>query len=161
MLILYDNLLVSKSQPLPCSTKLEVIFSLKVIASFFSYNTQRSNLEELLQVSRDKVASGFTGEIKGTSCLQNKLLELQVSIHLLKKYLMPKLLFSHVESSPLCVVCNCQEKRSILTARFITSRREIKGLAFSRTAFLLSSGVLQVLLKEEIGGSQFVICRLK
>ncbi|NXI70462.1 SYNE2 protein, partial [Anseranas semipalmata] len=43
-----------------------------------SYNTQRSNLEELLQVSREKVASGFTDEIKGTSCLQNKLLELQV-----------------------------------------------------------------------------------
>ncbi|KAM6069250.1 nesprin-2 [Theristicus caerulescens] len=43
-----------------------------------SYNTQRSNLEELLQISRDKVASGFTDEIKGTSCLQNKLLELQV-----------------------------------------------------------------------------------
>ncbi|XP_010138785.1 PREDICTED: nesprin-2-like, partial [Buceros rhinoceros silvestris] len=43
-----------------------------------SYNTQRSNLEELLQINRDKVASGFTEEIKGTSCLQNKLLELQV-----------------------------------------------------------------------------------
>uniref|UniRef100_G1NLB5 Spectrin repeat containing nuclear envelope protein 2 n=1 Tax=Meleagris gallopavo TaxID=9103 RepID=G1NLB5_MELGA len=43
-----------------------------------SYNTQRRNLEELLQVSRDKVASGFTDEIKGTSCLQNKLLELQM-----------------------------------------------------------------------------------
>ncbi|XP_061854786.1 nesprin-2 isoform X2 [Colius striatus] len=42
-----------------------------------SYNTHRSNLEELLQISRDKVASGFTDEIKGTSCLQNKLLELQ------------------------------------------------------------------------------------
>ncbi|XP_065605086.1 nesprin-2 isoform X2 [Cyrtonyx montezumae] len=42
-----------------------------------SYNKQRRNLEELLQVSRDKVASGFTDEIKGTSCFQNKLLELQ------------------------------------------------------------------------------------
>ncbi|XP_032044123.1 nesprin-2 isoform X1 [Aythya fuligula] len=43
-----------------------------------SYNTKRSNLEELLQISREKVASGFTDEIKDTSCLQNKLHELQV-----------------------------------------------------------------------------------
>uniref|UniRef100_A0A8C0HMF1 Spectrin repeat containing nuclear envelope protein 2 n=1 Tax=Buteo japonicus TaxID=224669 RepID=A0A8C0HMF1_9AVES len=146
VLILYGNLLVSKSHTVPCSIKLEVILSLKEIASFLSYNTQRSNLEELLQISRDKVASGFTDEIKGTSCLQNKLLELQVSVHLLKTYLVPKLLFSHVEPSPLYVYC--QGKRSILTTRFI--RREIKGLAFSRTAFLFSSGVLSILNQIEV-----------
>ncbi|XP_005047765.1 PREDICTED: nesprin-2 [Ficedula albicollis] len=46
-----------------------------------SFNTQRSNLEELLRLSRDKVASGFTDEIKGTSCLLTKLLELEGIIH--------------------------------------------------------------------------------
>lgn len=77
--LFYMAILVDNTQLLLCSIKLEVILTLKVIVSFFSYNTQRRNLEELLQVSRDKVASGFTDEIKGTSCLQNKLLELQVS----------------------------------------------------------------------------------
>lgn len=90
------------------------MFSLKVIVSFFSYNTQRSNVEELLQISRDKVASGFTDEIQGTSCLQNKLLQLQVSIHLLKTYLVPKLSFSHVEPSPLCVMCITKGKGASL-----------------------------------------------
>ncbi|XP_054681925.1 nesprin-2 isoform X1 [Grus americana] len=61
-----------------CAKKFEEDSDLPIPALLESYNTQRSNLEELLQVSRDKVASGFTGEIKGTSCLQNKLLELQV-----------------------------------------------------------------------------------
>lgn len=120
--LFYMAALISKSQPLPCAIKLEVILSLKVIASFFSYNTKRSNLEELLQISREKVASGFTDEIKDTSCLQNKLHELQVSLHLLKTYLVPKLLFFHVEPSPsMCYVC-CQGVRSILTTRFIRSR---------------------------------------
>ncbi|XP_064317024.1 nesprin-2 [Phalacrocorax carbo] len=58
--------------------KIEEDSGLSIPALLESYNTQRSNLEELLQISRDKVASGFTDEIKGTSCLQNKLLELQV-----------------------------------------------------------------------------------
>ncbi|KAM6273721.1 nesprin-2-like [Porphyrio hochstetteri] len=61
-----------------CAKKHGEDSDLPVPALLQSYNTQRSNLEELLQVSRDKVASGFTDEIKGTSCLQNKLLELQV-----------------------------------------------------------------------------------
>ncbi|KAM6445512.1 nesprin-2 isoform 2-T3 [Rhynochetos jubatus] len=58
--------------------KFEEDSDLPIPALLESYDTQRSNLEELLQISRDKVSSGFTGEIKGTSCLQNKLLELQV-----------------------------------------------------------------------------------
>ncbi|XP_009990126.1 PREDICTED: nesprin-2-like, partial [Tauraco erythrolophus] len=58
--------------------KFEENSDLPIPALLESYNTQRSNLEELLQISRDKVASGFSDEIKGTSCLQNKLLELQV-----------------------------------------------------------------------------------
>ncbi|KAM6311325.1 nesprin-2 [Aegotheles albertisi] len=61
-----------------CAKKFEEDSDLPISALLESYNTQRSNLEELLQISRDKVASGFTDEIKGTSCLQNKLLELQV-----------------------------------------------------------------------------------
>ncbi|XP_071413447.1 nesprin-2 isoform X2 [Pithys albifrons albifrons] len=61
-----------------CAEKFEDNSDLAITALLESYNTQRSNLEELLQISRDKVASGFTDEIKGTSCLQNKLLELQV-----------------------------------------------------------------------------------
>ncbi|NXK56413.1 SYNE2 protein, partial [Chauna torquata] len=61
-----------------CEKMFEEDSDLPTPALLESYNTQRSNLEELLQVSRDKVASGFTDEIKGTSCLQNKLLELQV-----------------------------------------------------------------------------------
>ncbi|XP_042654923.1 nesprin-2 isoform X2 [Tyto alba] len=61
-----------------CAKKFEEDNDLPLPALLESYNTQRSNLEELLQISRDKVASGFTEEIKGTSCLQNKLLELQV-----------------------------------------------------------------------------------
>ncbi|XP_076201734.1 nesprin-2 isoform X1 [Aptenodytes patagonicus] len=58
--------------------KFEEDSDLPIPALLESYNTQRSNVEELLQISRDKVASGFTDEIQGTSCLQNKLLELQV-----------------------------------------------------------------------------------
>lgn len=58
-------------------------------------------MEELLRISRDKVASGFTDEIKGTSCLQNKLMELQVSIRLPQIHLAPKLLFSHL--SVMCI----------------------------------------------------------
>ncbi|KAJ7412926.1 nesprin-2 isoform X1 [Pitangus sulphuratus] len=61
-----------------CAEKFEEDSDLAIPALLESYNTQRSNLEELLQISRDKAASGFTEEIKGTSCLQNKLLELQV-----------------------------------------------------------------------------------
>ncbi|KAM9290997.1 nesprin-2 [Morus bassanus] len=60
------------------SKKFEEDSDLPIPALLESYNTQRSNLEEFLQISRDKVASGFTDEIKGTSFLQNKLLELQV-----------------------------------------------------------------------------------
>lgn len=124
--------------------------------SFLSFNTQRSNLEELLRLSRDKVASGFTDEIKGTSCLLTKLLELEASIHLLKIYLVPKLI-SHVEHSLLLHLL--LRESSILATRCVR-RREMKDLGFSRTALLPSSGVLQVLLKE-IGGSGFVVCRLK
>uniref|UniRef100_A0A663F6D7 Spectrin repeat containing nuclear envelope protein 2 n=1 Tax=Aquila chrysaetos chrysaetos TaxID=223781 RepID=A0A663F6D7_AQUCH len=126
VLILYGNLLVSKSHTVPCSIKLEVILSLKEIASFLSYNTQRSNLEELLQISRDKVASGFTDEIKGTSCLQNKLLELQVSIHLLKTCLVPKLLFSHVEPSPLCVMCIVKGKGASLQPGLLEGKSRLQ-----------------------------------
>ncbi|XP_059675230.1 nesprin-2 [Gavia stellata] len=61
-----------------CAKKFEEDSDLPLPALLESYNTQRNNLEELLHISRDKVASGFTDEIKGTSCLQNKLLELQV-----------------------------------------------------------------------------------
>lgn len=130
-----------------------------MFASFLSFNTQRNNLEELLRLSRDKAASGINDELKSTSCLLNKLLELEASIHLLKIYLVPKLLFPHVEHSLFCSIY-CQGKSSILASSCIR-RREIKDLGFSRTAFLPSSGVLQVLLKEEIGGSGFVICRLE
>ncbi|KAM6130878.1 nesprin-2 [Pterocles gutturalis] len=61
-----------------CAKKLEEDGDLPILALLESYNTQRNHLEELLQISRDKVASGFTDEIKDTSCLQNKLLEIQV-----------------------------------------------------------------------------------
>ncbi|XP_065694805.1 nesprin-2 isoform X2 [Patagioenas fasciata] len=61
-----------------CAKKFEEDGDYSIPALLESYNTQRSNLEELLQISREKVASGFTDEIKGTSCLHNKLLELQV-----------------------------------------------------------------------------------
>ncbi|XP_051477330.1 nesprin-2 isoform X2 [Apus apus] len=61
-----------------CVKKFEEDSNLPIPSLLDSYNTQRSNVEELLQISRDKVASGFTDEIKGTSCLQNKLLELQM-----------------------------------------------------------------------------------
>ncbi|XP_075282973.1 nesprin-2 isoform X3 [Opisthocomus hoazin] len=61
-----------------CAKKFEEYSDLSISALLESYNIQRNNLEELLQISRDNVASGFTDEIKGTSCLQNKLLELQV-----------------------------------------------------------------------------------
>ncbi|XP_069712839.1 nesprin-2 [Phaenicophaeus curvirostris] len=61
-----------------CTKKFEESSDLHIPALLESYNTQRSNLEELLRINRDKVASGFSDEIKGTSCLQNKLLELQV-----------------------------------------------------------------------------------
>ncbi|XP_010221465.1 PREDICTED: nesprin-2 [Tinamus guttatus] len=61
-----------------CAEKYEEDNDLPLPALLDSYNNQRSNLEELLQISRDKVAAGFTEEIKGTSCLQDKLLELQI-----------------------------------------------------------------------------------
>ncbi|KAM6073754.1 nesprin-2 [Chlamydotis macqueenii] len=61
-----------------CAKNPEEDSDMPIPALLESYNTQRSNLEELLQISRDKAASDFTDEIKGTSCLQNKLLELQV-----------------------------------------------------------------------------------
>ncbi|NXC37840.1 SYNE2 protein, partial [Penelope pileata] len=61
-----------------CEKMFEEDSDLPTPALLESYNTQRRNLEELLQTSRDKVASGFTDEIKDTSCLQNKLLELQM-----------------------------------------------------------------------------------
>ncbi|OXB54356.1 hypothetical protein ASZ78_006237 [Callipepla squamata] len=61
-----------------CEKMFEEDSDLPTPALLESYNKQRRNLEELLQESRDKVASGFTDEIKGTSCLQNKLLELQM-----------------------------------------------------------------------------------
>lgn len=159
MLIFHGTLLVSESHTLRCSIYLKAVVSLKVFVSFLSFNTQRSNLEKLLQLSRDKVASGINEELKGTSCLLSKLVELEASIHLLKIYLVPKLLFSHVEHSFFYSIY-CQGKSSILATRCIR-RREIKDLGFSRTALLPSSGVLQMLLKEEIGGSGFVICRLK
>ncbi|XP_057272197.1 nesprin-2 isoform X1 [Pezoporus wallicus] len=61
-----------------CVKKFEEDSDLSVSALLESYNTQIGNMEELLHISRDKVASGFTDEIRGTSCLQNKLMELQV-----------------------------------------------------------------------------------
>ncbi|KAM9013927.1 nesprin-2 [Ara ararauna] len=61
-----------------CAKKFEEDSDLSVSALLESYNTQIRNMEELLRISRDKVASGFTDEIKGTSCLQNKLMELQM-----------------------------------------------------------------------------------
>ncbi|NWX82754.1 SYNE2 protein, partial [Nothoprocta pentlandii] len=61
-----------------CAKKYEEDSDLPLPALLESYKNRRSNLEELLQISRDKVASGFTEEIKGTSCLQDKLLELQI-----------------------------------------------------------------------------------
>ncbi|KAM4667357.1 nesprin-2 [Amazona ochrocephala] len=61
-----------------CAKKFEEDSDLSTSALLESYNTQIRNMEELLRISRDKVASGFTDEIKGTSCLQNKLMELQV-----------------------------------------------------------------------------------
>ncbi|KAM8807307.1 nesprin-2 [Eudromia elegans] len=61
-----------------CAKKYVEDGDLPLPALLESYKNQRSNLEELLQISRDKVASGFTEEIKGTACLQDKLLELQM-----------------------------------------------------------------------------------
>ncbi|XP_030338707.1 nesprin-2 isoform X2 [Strigops habroptila] len=61
-----------------CVKKFEEDGDLPIPALLESYNTQIRNMEELLRISRDKVASGFTDEIKGTTCLQNKLMELQV-----------------------------------------------------------------------------------
>uniref|UniRef100_A0A8C3IBQ1 Spectrin repeat containing nuclear envelope protein 2 n=1 Tax=Chrysemys picta bellii TaxID=8478 RepID=A0A8C3IBQ1_CHRPI len=59
---------------------------LRTIASFPSFDTQRSNLELHLQRIRDEVESPFTDEIKDTSCLQNKLLDLQVNIDHFEEY---------------------------------------------------------------------------
>uniref|UniRef100_A0A8C4VGV8 Spectrin repeat containing nuclear envelope protein 2 n=1 Tax=Gopherus evgoodei TaxID=1825980 RepID=A0A8C4VGV8_9SAUR len=58
------------------------------IASFPSFDTQRSNLELHLQRIKDEVESPFTDEIKDTSCLQNKLLDLQVNINHFEEYLL-------------------------------------------------------------------------
>lgn len=118
MAVLVDNI-----QLLLCSIKLEVILTLKVIVSFFSYNTQRRNLEELLQVSRDKVASGFTDEIKGTSCLQNKLLELQVRQTSSFQNILDAI---HVEPLPSMHYRCCQGIQSILTSRFIENREKLR-----------------------------------
>uniref|UniRef100_A0A8C3V6R4 Nesprin-2 n=1 Tax=Catharus ustulatus TaxID=91951 RepID=A0A8C3V6R4_CATUS len=60
-----------------CADKFEEDSDSSIPTLLESFNTQRSNLEELLRLSRDKVASGFTDEIKGTSCLLTKLLELE------------------------------------------------------------------------------------
>lgn len=154
-------ILVDNTQLLLCSIKLEVILTLKVIVSFFSYNTQRRNLEELLQVSRDKVASGFTDEIKGTSCLQNKLLELQVSQPSSFKNIFRALIviFSYraLTFYALCVLSRDTEHPY---KQVYWKQREIEGLTFSTTKFLFRSEVLPVLLKEEIGGYRFVIGKI-
>lgn len=76
-------------------------------------------MEELLRISRDKVASGFTDEIKGTSCLQNKLMELQVSIRLSQIYFVPKLLFSH-----LSVTC-IEEKGACLQPGLLEGKSKV------------------------------------
>ncbi|KAM7024204.1 nesprin-2 isoform 2-T2 [Acridotheres tristis] len=60
-----------------CADKFEEDGDSSIPTLLESFNTQRSNLEELLRLSRGKVASGFTDEIKGTSCLLTKLLELE------------------------------------------------------------------------------------
>ncbi|XP_064278968.1 nesprin-2 isoform X2 [Passer domesticus] len=63
-----------------CADKLEEDGDLSIPALLESFNTQRSNLEELLRVSRDKVASDFTDEIKDASSLKLKLVELEATI---------------------------------------------------------------------------------
>lgn len=154
-------ILVDNTQLLLCSIKLEVILTLKVIVSFFSYNTQRRNLEELLQVSRDKVASGFTDEIKGTSCLQNKLLELQVSQPSSFKNIFHALIviFS-CRALTFYALCVLPRDTEHPYKQVYWKQREIEGLTFSTTKFLFRSEVLPVLLKEEIGGYRFVIGKI-
>ncbi|XP_063255607.1 nesprin-2 [Prinia subflava] len=63
-----------------CANKFEEDGDLAVTTLLESFNTQRSNLEKLLQLSRDKVASGINDELKGTSCLLSKLHELEALI---------------------------------------------------------------------------------
>ncbi|RMB98642.1 hypothetical protein DUI87_24859 [Hirundo rustica rustica] len=55
-----------------CADKFEEDGDLAITTLLESFNTQRSNLEELLRLGRDKVASGINDELKGTSCLLNK-----------------------------------------------------------------------------------------
>ncbi|OWK58801.1 Nesprin-2 [Lonchura striata] len=63
-----------------CADKLEEDGDPAIPALLESFNKQRSNLEELLQLCRDKVASDFTDEIKGTSCLNFKaMIDLEIS----------------------------------------------------------------------------------
>ncbi|XP_075782511.1 nesprin-2 isoform X2 [Pelodiscus sinensis] len=61
-----------------CAKKFERDSDLPLKNLLESFDTQRSNLELHLQKARDKVDSAFTDEIRDTSCLQNKLLDLQV-----------------------------------------------------------------------------------
>ncbi|XP_034623710.1 nesprin-2 isoform X2 [Trachemys scripta elegans] len=61
-----------------CTKKFEKDSDLPIETLLESFDTQRSNLELHLQRIRDEVESPFTDEIKDTSCLQNKLLDLQV-----------------------------------------------------------------------------------
>ncbi|XP_066045092.1 nesprin-2 isoform X1 [Chamaea fasciata] len=63
-----------------CPNKFEEDGDLVMPALLESFNTQRSNLEELLRLSRDKAASGINDELKGSSCLLSKLVELEVLI---------------------------------------------------------------------------------
>ncbi|XP_063015844.1 nesprin-2 isoform X4 [Melospiza melodia melodia] len=63
-----------------CADEFEEDGGLAIPALLESFNTQRSNLEELLRHSRDKVTSDFTDEIKDTSSLTFKLFELESMI---------------------------------------------------------------------------------
>ncbi|XP_039390571.1 nesprin-2 isoform X4 [Mauremys reevesii] len=60
-----------------CTKKFEKDSDLPLETLLESFETQRSNLELHLQRIKDEVESPFTDEIKDTSCLQNKLLDLQ------------------------------------------------------------------------------------
>ncbi|XP_044871388.1 nesprin-2 isoform X3 [Mauremys mutica] len=60
-----------------CTKKFEKDSDLPLETLLESFDTQRSNLELHLQRIKDEVESPFTDEIKDTSCLQNKLLDLQ------------------------------------------------------------------------------------
>ncbi|XP_074921846.1 nesprin-2 [Chelonoidis abingdonii] len=61
-----------------CTKKFEKDSDVPLETLLESFDTQRSNLELHLQRIKDEVESPFTDEIKDTSCLQNKLLDLQV-----------------------------------------------------------------------------------